>query len=338
MSPAFPAATARSARYANVLNTVQAAQPPRQALGGGRPRPGVLPQPPAGVQHALHRQRRAQERVGDHHGPHRPALGLRADRHRLGRLRSRSHHRADPLAGRRDGRSHAADQQVPEPDHQLTTSRTSARRSDPPDVRQQRSARDRPRRDQLRADVRRRHQPREVLPRWSATRSASVARRTSTRSRTPTTALKAMRAQSGAGRCTPPRSSFTSVPAGTAAAANQMPITVTNDGDAPLSSARPPRRSRPTPTTAATRRRPTSRSSARTARATTLAAAPSSRSPTTRRRRRTRSPGRCRAARAPSTSASSRRAPTTRRSRVCSSRTTSDNAMDRVLLAGREHR
>ena len=36
---------------------------------------------------ALHGQRRAQERLGDHHGAHRPALGRRADRHRLGGLR-----------------------------------------------------------------------------------------------------------------------------------------------------------------------------------------------------------------------------------------------------------
>ena len=74
-----------------------AAEPPRQALGGGRPRPGVLPQPQRRVQPPLHGRRRElpddvdgpdlQELVGAHHGPHRSALGRRADRHRLGRLR-----------------------------------------------------------------------------------------------------------------------------------------------------------------------------------------------------------------------------------------------------------
>ena len=39
-------------------------------------------------------------RLGIHHGPHRSALGLRADRHRLGGLRPRLHHAR--RRGRRD--------------------------------------------------------------------------------------------------------------------------------------------------------------------------------------------------------------------------------------------
>ena len=132
----FPGGVGAYNTYQQALNTAAAAQPARQALRGGRPRPGVLPQPPAGVPDAPHGQRRAQERVGDRDGAHRPALGRRADRHRLGRLRRR---RA-PEPGRsgvgqavRDG----DDQEVPQPDRVLPR---QGHGQHPPDVRQRRSA------------------------------------------------------------------------------------------------------------------------------------------------------------------------------------------------------
>ena len=112
---------------------------------------------------------------------------------------------------------------------------------------------------------------------------------------------------------------FASVPAGTAAAANQMPITVTNIGDAPLVFG----------TTAPTIQAEANDGGAATAAdfsvvsqnctGQTLAAAATRRSRTTRRRPPTRRSPPSRPARAPSTSASSRRAPTTRRSLACSS-------------------
>ena len=49
-------------------------QPPRQVLGRGRRRPGLLPQPPGEFDNKLRRQRRLQDGLADPHGAHRPAL------------------------------------------------------------------------------------------------------------------------------------------------------------------------------------------------------------------------------------------------------------------------
>ena len=80
-------------------------QPARQVRGGERRRSRLHPQPPAGVPHALRRQRRAQDRVADLHGAHRRALRRGRDRRLLGLGRVR---RRDRHGGR------GADQPVPD--------------------------------------------------------------------------------------------------------------------------------------------------------------------------------------------------------------------------------
>ena len=79
--------------YQQTLRTAEQLNKLGKLSGRGGPRAGVLPQPRGRVRRdvALHGQRRAQERLGDRDGAHRPALGRRADRHRLGRLRRLRH-------------------------------------------------------------------------------------------------------------------------------------------------------------------------------------------------------------------------------------------------------
>ena len=213
----------------------------------------------------LHRRRRAQERVGGPHGPHRPALREGADRPLLGS-------RLGVCQRRRDD-AHALVNQLPEPPRAPSTSRTAST-SDAVGRRRPTCAQLGARRGELRAALRRGQEPRQATTSTSTTRSRSATTAASTRSPPPTDSLgepdRAPRHRC-AGTNTPKL--HLGARRHTAAAANQVPVKVTNDRR------RPARASRPrSPTIAAERRRrrqrharPTSRSSARTARSPTAA-------------------------------------------------------------------
>ena len=103
----------------------------------------------------------------------------------------------------------------------------------PPGLRRRRPAHGRPGRHQLRADVRVGQEQDEVLLRRARPGRRSAGRRTSTRSATAAESAVAMKGDPAPSLKASPKL-FPSVPKGTPAAANQAPIKVTNDGDAPL--------------------------------------------------------------------------------------------------------
>ena len=147
---------------------------------------------------AVHGQRRAQERVGDHDGAHRPALGRRADRHRLGGVRSAPARRPStrPSAWRTCSAminkfSRARDLSFHVKDMAATASaRTAATPSSASSARARSTSRrcSRPRRT------------RRSTTSPSVTRSRSAGRRTSTRSTTPTNSAERDQARPGARR------------------------------------------------------------------------------------------------------------------------------------------
>ena len=256
-----------------------------------------------------------------------PRWVVGADRHRLGGLR-----RLRPTGRRSTPRSAQAvrdrdDQQV----HQLRivslstsrTSSTSARRAATPT-----SASSAQGEINFAPMFAAAQEPREVLPRPSATRSRIGGPTNFNPFINTANSAVTLEERPGAGALRLPADVHRRSRPARAAAANAVPVTVTNDGDAPLTHHHHH----------ASRRTPSDGGTATTAivsqncSAPAVSAAPQAAVPTSRPRRRGAGVP---AAPASSTSASSPRAPTTPRSRASSSRSNSDDAMDRVLLAAK---
>ena len=126
------------------------------------------------VQHALHRQRRAQERVGDRDGAHRPALGRRRRSTSAGPSAAPRVTRRRPI--RRVGAAYV-NRMIQKFGRRvdLVPRQGHGRGRHPPGLRRRRPAHARPGRHQLRADVRVGQEQDASTTSPSATRSRSAA-------------------------------------------------------------------------------------------------------------------------------------------------------------------